>query len=145
MGGRPPTHAALGLLLLCLVAQWLLAGCSLTAQPPRANRTPTATSLPRFATATATPAPLPALSLRSAWGDVAISRLPTDLGDNRVFVFENTVTLDGQWLVGVSEPRDFLSNTTRLSYLTLYNIHTRTDDAAARAAAPAEPGDRRLD
>lgn len=76
-------------------------------------------------TALPSPTPLPALTLASAWGTVPIARLSTDMGDNLQFVFEDAATPDGQWLVGVLSPRDFLTNTTRLSYLALYNIRTR--------------------
>jgi hypothetical protein len=47
------------------------------------------------------------------------------LPDNRVFVFENAVIPDNQWLIGTDEPRDFLTNAgRRASYLSLYNVGT---------------------
>lgn len=63
--------------------------------------------------------------MRSAWGAVPVAHLPTATGDNEAFDFQNAATPDGQWLVGTIVPRDFISNTTRLSYLALYNVHSR--------------------
>ena len=117
---RPPFWPIAVLLLGCLAAPFGLAGCD-TARATQTPPTPTTSPIPT----SSAPAPAAELSLAAAWGNVPIVRLPTDMGDNRFFVFENAVTPDGQWLVGVVEPRDFLTNTTRLSYLALYNVHTR--------------------
>ncbi|WIG60556.1 MAG: hypothetical protein OJF49_003304 [Ktedonobacterales bacterium] len=81
--------------------------------------------------ATATRAPSPAgspavypkaLDMRSAWGNVPVHSIPTAMGSDRVFVFDQAVTSDGQWLVGAIAPRDLMDNTTQPSYAVLYNI-----------------------
>jgi hypothetical protein len=89
------------------------------------------TQQPRQPTATATFAPPPTatpnrgpVDLATAWGQVAIHRLDSDMGNNQVFVFDNAVTPDGQWLVGSVRPRNILTNTTQPSYLALYNVTT---------------------
>lgn len=81
-----------------------------------------------FSTSTPLPSPTPAqgtLDMSAAWGQVTVHRLPSAMGNNQVFVFENAATPDGQWLVGALEPRDFITNTTRPSFAVLYNISTR--------------------
>lgn len=112
-GGRPQWPPSAFSLLLALT---LLAGCASPSVP--AHVTPT--SAPTIA-ATDVPS-LPPTTLERAWGNVTIHVLPSALPDNRVFVFENAATPDGQWLVGANEPRDFITNTTRLSYIVLYNV-----------------------
>lgn len=112
----------MGIVLLCV----LLAGCAsghTTAQTPRhpwATATSTTVITPPLTTL-----PGPPVSAQQAWGTFTITRLPTDQGDNQVFAVKHTATPDGQWLVGSVAPRDFFRNTTRLSYLALYNVHTR--------------------
>lgn len=96
----------------------LLAGCASSSVHTQTTPTPSVA-----ATATTVPA-LPPTTLQKAWGNVTIHALPSALADNRVFVFENAATPDGQWLVGANEPRDFINNTTRLTYVVLYNIST---------------------
>lgn len=117
----PPHQSTLLLLCVCLAVQLALSSCSTTAPT-----TIKVTATPHVQLAT-TPwsLPLPALPLASAWGNIPITHLGTDMGDNRVFIFENAASPDGQWLVGVVEPRDFIANTQRLSYLSLYNVRTR--------------------
>lgn len=62
--------------------------------------------------------------MKQAWGDIPYRRVPTALPRGRVFVFENAVTADGEWLVGESEPRDFIDNTTQPEFLIFYNVRT---------------------
>jgi hypothetical protein len=71
------------------------------------------------------PAPLAPTTLQKAWGNVTIHALPSALADNRVFVFDNAATPDGQWLIGTNDPRDFINNTTRLPYAVLYHVGTK--------------------
>ncbi len=98
----------------------LLAGCArATTQPAPTGPAPT---FGPFPTPTPTPAPV---TLQSAWGQVTIHHLPSALSNNRVFVFDNAATPDGQWLIGADEPRDFLTNTTRPSFAVLYNVNTQ--------------------
>ncbi len=92
----------LATLLATLLA--LLAGCDAAGAPTQG-----ATALP------------PRTVQITPWGAVTLHQLPTALSDNRIFVFENAATPDGQWLLGANEPRDFIQNTTRLSSLVLYN------------------------
>ena len=103
----------------CLLFIMLLAGCATVSVPARGTPTATTTAAPTVAL------PLPPATLQQAWGNVTIHTLPSALADNRVFVFENAATPDGQWLIGASEPRDFISNTTRLSYIVRYSVATR--------------------
>ncbi len=128
-----PLRPTLLLLCICLAAQLVLSSCSNSA-----HSAARATATPQVQLAT-TPRslPLPALPLASAWGNVPITHLGTDMGDNRVFIFEIAATPDGQWLVGGVEPRDFIANTLRrLSYLALYNVRTRQ---VARIRALLQP------
>lgn len=101
-----------------LLAFTLLVGCGSPSVPVRLEPTATPRPVPTFT------APLLPVTLQQAWGAVAVHHVPTALPNNRVFVFENAATPDGLWLVGANEPRDFLNNTTRLSYLVLYNVST---------------------
>jgi len=99
----------------------LLSGCATNDVHPH----PTSTSV--AATATITPIPTPnqtPLGLHDAWGNVSIRSLPGTLAGNRQFILENAATPDGQWLVGVSQPADFVKNTTQPSYLILYGVTT---------------------
>lgn len=48
-----------------------------------------------------------------------------DAGRTHVFVFDNAATPDEQWLIGAIQPRDFINNTTKLSYAVLYNVTSR--------------------
>lgn len=117
---RPPSWSLISLLLIVLLA---LAGCaSSTVRRPRATPTVTPAATPAPTITQVNPAPL---TLAQAWGHPTIHTLPLALPDNRVFVFDNAVTPDDQWLVGADEPRDFLTNTGhRPSYLSLYNIQS---------------------
>lgn len=98
------------------LALTLFVGCASPSVPTRYMPT----STPKT-TATITKVLTPT-TLQKAWGNVEIRRLPSALADNRVFVFDNAATPDGQWLIGANEPRDFINNTTRLSYIVLYNV-----------------------
>jgi hypothetical protein len=118
----PRASAALALLVAAAsLLLTLLAGCETSRVTAQGTASAVATvPIP------ATFAPSrPPTTLQNAWGKVAIHTLPSALADNRVFVFENAATPDGQWLIGANEPRDFIKNTKRLSYAVLYNIATR--------------------
>jgi hypothetical protein len=120
---RPPAGWLVALLVV-VVAVEALAGCASSNSGRTAHATPTAS--PPVPTATAfCPYCSPPLTLAQAWGHPTIRRLPSALPDNRVFVFENAVIPDNQWLIGTDEPRDFLTNAgRRASYLSLYNVGT---------------------
>jgi hypothetical protein len=114
----------------CSVLLFLLflAACDgSTAPQPSASATPLPSAAPTSpARLTPTPtADIGPVDLKTAWGAAPIHRLPSDMGQQQVFVFENAATPDGHWLVGALEPRNFLHNTTRLSSLVLYNITSR--------------------
>jgi hypothetical protein len=128
----PPT-----LPIVCLVATVVslaltaLVGCSTQTTRPQSSvqNISTATS---GATPEATPTlpitfwhPAPTLTLAQAWGNVAVSQLPTGLPDGEIFAYANAATPDGQWLVGEVEPRDMLVNKTVFPKIVLYNVHTR--------------------
>ncbi len=115
-----PVRSCAVLLLLLLG----LTACSgSTAQQAAATTTTPATSTPASATLTPTPTPNSGpVDMQTAWGAVTVHQLPSAMGNNQVFVFENAATPDGQWLVGALEPRNFLTNTSQPSYLVLYNI-----------------------
>lgn len=114
---RTPSRSFVLVFTVILLAV-MLTGCgSSTAVKKTPTPTPTWPPIP-----TATPGPL---TLQQAWGNVPVFQLPTDMGNNQDFVVENAATPDGQWLVGVVSPRDFLTNTIRLSYLALYNVRTK--------------------
>lgn len=116
-GGRPKWSP----LLFLAVSILLLSGCATNDVHPR----PTSTSV--AATATITPIPTPnqtPLSLRDAWGNISIRKLPLTINGGQQFIFEDAVTPDGQWLVGVSQPADFVKNTSQPSYLVLYGVAT---------------------
>ena len=106
---------------LLVVSTLLLGGCASNDIHPRPTNTAAA------ATATIAPIPTPnqtPLSLRDAWGNISIQKLPLTIDGGQQFIFENAVTPDGQWLVGVSQPADFIKNTTQPSYLVLYGVAT---------------------
>ena len=106
---------------LLVVSTLLLGGCASNDIHPRPTNTAAA------ATATITPIPTPnqtPLSLHDAWGNITIHHLPGTLTGNQQFILENAATPDGQWLVGVLQPVDFVKNTTQPSYLVLYGVAT---------------------
>ncbi|MEO7002992.1 MAG: hypothetical protein ABI068_14345 [Ktedonobacterales bacterium] len=111
-----------GMVPLCLsLTLLMLAGCGVTTHAPTGNDP--------GSTAAATPAPtltptLAPLTMQQAWGNVAVTTLTTDLDDNRVFIFAEAASPDGQWLVGGDSSRDF-PTIPRPSYLALYNVRTR--------------------
>jgi len=109
-------------LLLSLIVA--LSGCTSGGSGRAARATPI-TTLPAPTATVPCPSCFPPLTLAQAWGHPTIHTLPSALPDNRGFVFDNAVTPDNQWLIGANEPRDFITNTTRLSYAVLYNIATR--------------------
>src|SRR5579859_2121715 len=116
---EPLTLPLLGLLSLLAT---LLTGC---ASATSVRRAPTATSAPTYAPYPTPTPPPPTLSLRQAWGNVHITRLPISLPNNEMFNFVYDMTPDGQWLVGDVQARDLLDNTTVIPYLALYNVSTR--------------------
>jgi hypothetical protein len=113
-----PSWSPSGIYALLLILL-LLTGCASASTTKQVAPTPTTTAVATI------PAPLLPTTLQKAWGNVTIHALPSGLPDNRVFVFLNAATPDGQWLIGANEPRDFIANTTRLSYAVLYNIATQ--------------------
>ena len=119
---RPPSWNLISLLLAAVVT---FAGCaSNTVRSSQATPTLTpTTTLPAPTATVLCPYCFAPLTLSQAWGNPAIRSLPSALPGNRVFVFDNAVTPDNQWLIGADEPRDFITNAgNRPSYLSLYNI-----------------------
>jgi hypothetical protein len=117
VGGR----RLLSPLFLLAVSTLLLGGCASNDIHPHPTNTAAAT------TATIAPIPTPnqtPLSLRDAWGNIGIRKLPLAINGGQQFIFENAVTPNGQWLVGVSQPADFVKNTSQPSYLVLYGVAT---------------------
>ena len=104
-------------LLAALVLLPIFVGCAPSGTRSTAKNTPSSTDI-------VAPYQMPALSIQAAWGNVMTRTQPTVLPDNHLFVFDNAVTPDGKWLVGVVQPRDFISNTTRPSFMSLYNVDT---------------------
>lgn len=105
----------------------LLLGVALTVSAcavggPSAMR-PGATATPSGPTPTPTPGTQ--LTMRAAWGNIPIASLPTDMGNKQIFVWEDAATPDNQWLLGSVEPLSLIGDPTLISYLALYNIHTR--------------------
>ena len=68
--------------------------------------------------------PAPSLTLAQAWGNVAITRVPSLLPNGELFIGGDNATPDGQWLIGEVEPRGMLDNKSVYPQLALYNIHT---------------------
>lgn len=116
--GQKLHHSWLILLLGVVVS---VAGCATTPTPPQ----PTATRATAASTAacrqSTDQSPVP---MAQVWGKVSVRSLPNLLPNNYSFVFENTATPDGQWLLGNSVPRDFPNNGTAPSYLALQSVAT---------------------
>jgi hypothetical protein len=68
------------------------------------------------------PYQVPALSMRAAWGQVAMRSYSASLPDHHHFVFEDAATPDGQWLVGVIQPDEFSDKSVAPSFLALLNV-----------------------
>lgn len=115
-----------GVAALCLLAVTLLLGGCVPA-PSASHRS--ATQTPAWSpppTTTPSPTPPPTRSFQQAWGNAAMTRLPTGLSSNQyIFQFANAATPDGQWLIGEVTSRHVHDATGFTPYLAAYNIHTR--------------------
>ena len=107
-------------------------GCD-SGTPPTARTPQTPTASP-FSPATST---IPrALELEQAWGNVKVHTINVLQPDNRVIVFQNVATPDGEWLLCTSNPREPLDKTTRYSHLCIYNIATGQIKILQRLQSP---------
>ena len=63
--------------------------------------------------------------MQQAWGNVTVHTLPSYVGSDRHFVFDNAATPDGQWLIGTNQPTAFPITGGSPSYAVLYNVDTQ--------------------
>ena len=118
--------------ILLIVLMLFVVGCD-SGTPPTARTPQTPTASP-FSAATST---IPrALELEQAWGNVKVHTINVLQPDNRVIVFQNVATPDGEWLLCTSNPREPLDKTTRYSHLCIYNIATGQIKILQRLQSP---------
>jgi hypothetical protein len=58
-------------------------------------------------TASSSPSSGQSIPMSEAWGNVPVHSIPNSLGTDRVLLIDYAATSDGNWLVGVSQPRNF--------------------------------------